>query len=302
LYPLTRKKLIIYCVTDDKPGHKSQLDGLLQALQNQVGTLVQWVHIASPLKGQLEEQTEKPDLILAAGHRTHLTALRLKWRFGGKLVVLMKPSLPAFLFDLCIIPEHDGVRSGQRVICTQGVLNTIRPSRNSDENVGLILMGGPSKHHGWSDTQMVEQLRQLKLAMPKVQWTLTTSRRTPVSFLTTVNSLLDGQFKVVPVENTNRDWLMQHYQQCGVIWVSEDSVSMVYESLSTGAKVGVLEVPRLRQSRVSQGLDKLLTAKRLTRLNENFDGGMVDNSLPLFEAQRIAEVLLADLKKSEAFK
>lgn len=294
---MTLKKLIIYCVTDDKPGHKSQLDGLLQALKDQADTQVQWVHIANSLKEQLAEQTGKPDLILAAGHRTHLTALRLKWRFGGKLVVLMKPSLPLFLFDLCIVPEHDGLASSQRVITTQGALNAIRPSKNSDDNAGLILMGGPSKHHGWSDQQIVAQLQLLKVKMPEVQWTLTTSRRTPESFLETVEHLVDGQFMVVPVEHTSREWLLEHYRRCGVIWVSEDSVSMVYESLSAGAKVGVLEVPRLRQSRISQGLDKLLAAKRLTRLDDSFDGQMkAGDYSPLLEAHRIAEVLLAEVK------
>lgn len=288
-------------MTDDKPGHKSQLDGLLQALQDQVDTLVQWVHIANSLKGQLAEQIGKPDFILAAGHRTHLTALRLKWRLGGKLVVLMKPSLPLFLFDLCVAPEHDGVASSQRVISTQGALNAIRPSENSDDNAGLILIGGPSKHHGWSDQQMVAQLQLLKVKMPEVQWTLTTSRRTPESFLGTVEHLVDRQFEVVPVEQTSREWLLEYYRRCGVIWVSEDSVSMVYESLSAGAKVGVLGVPRLHQSRISQGLDKLLAAKRLTRLDDSFDGQMkAGDSPPLLEAQRIAEALLAEVKACKA--
>ena len=296
---MTKKTLTICCVTDNKPGHKSQLDGLLQALQDRVDTQVSWIRCAEPFWQRLRRPARKPDLILAAGHRTHFTALLLKWLYRGKLVVLMKPSLPLGLFDYCIVPAHDGViesaAKNSKVIGTKGVLNVIRPSENADQGQGLILIGGPSKHHTWSDQQVLDQLQKLKASRPLKQWTLTTSRRTPETFLPAVNSLVDANFSVVPVEQTNREWLLQHYRHCGEIWVSEDSVSMVYESLSSGARVGVLEVPRLRDGRVSQGLDKLVAEQWLIKLGNKDNQLTVAGHPPLKEAQRVAERLLADI-------
>ncbi|MEZ5579448.1 MAG: ELM1/GtrOC1 family putative glycosyltransferase [Candidatus Competibacteraceae bacterium] len=52
--------------------------------------------------------------------------------------------------------------------------------------------------------------------------------------------------------------------RAGQVWVSADSVSMVYEALTAGAAVGMLEVPRKRSSRISRGLDKLAGAGWVT--------------------------------------
>jgi len=48
------------------------------------------------------------------------------------------------------------------------------------------------------------------------------------------------------------------------IWVSEDSMSMLYEALSGGAAVGVLPVPRRRADRISRGLDRLVNERIVT--------------------------------------
>lgn len=62
---------------------------------------------------------------------------------------------------------------------------------------------------------------------------------------------------MVPVAASGPDWLPAQLARAGQIWVSADSVSMVYEALTAGAAVGVLDVPRKRSSRISRGLDKL---------------------------------------------
>ena len=49
------------------------------------------------------------------------------------------------------------------------------------------------------------------------------------------------------------------------MWVSEDSVSMIYESLSSGARVGLLPVPVKRHGRVSRGIERLVEDGWLTR-------------------------------------
>jgi uncharacterized protein len=277
--------ITIWCVTDEKPGHMSQLQGLTQAIANLHPTETQWLKPGD----KAPQQTGKPDLILAAGHRTHLRAIALKWRHGGKLVLLMKPSLPRWLFDLCIIPEHDGVRSSPRVLITKGALNAIRCSEQKDPERGLFLIGGPSKHHAWDDDDVIRQLAQIMTAAPSVQWTLTTSRRTPSTFLAKLSQTRHNNLKAVPVEQTDKDWLLQHYSNCNSIWVSEDSVSMVYESLSSGSRVGVLKVPRKGDSRVSRGLDKLLEENRLLSVDSK---DQTQPPKPLREADRAAAYIL----------
>ena len=90
-----------------------------------------------------------PDLLLGAGHRTHLSLLAARRSRGGKAVVLMQPTLPLYLFDLCLIPEHDGIAPRKNVVLTRGALNRIRPSDRQESGQGLLLVGGPSAHFGW---------------------------------------------------------------------------------------------------------------------------------------------------------
>lgn len=283
----------IWCVTDDKPGHRSQLQGLAEALAERTACVVRWLPVGPGLRREASALGERPQLILCAGHRTHWPSLRLKWRHGGILVALLKPSLPRQLFDLCVIPEHDGARPGRRVVLTCGTLNDIRPAAAPDPGRGLILIGGPSRHHRWEDDDMLDRIDRLRGALPAVSWTLTTSRRTPDSFLAAAAALTDDQLKVVPVAETDRAWLRRHYDQCGVIWVTEDSASMVYESLTAGASVGVLPVPRHSESRVSRGLDKLLRDGWVTGLSQLCATGRMNNGRSsLNEAGRVADYIL----------
>jgi mitochondrial fission protein ELM1 len=64
---------------------------------------------------------------------------------------------------------------------------------------------------------------------------------------------------VIPVTETGPDWLPAQLARAGQVWVTADSVSMVYEALTSGATVGVLEVPRKQPSRISRGLEQLAT-------------------------------------------
>jgi uncharacterized protein len=47
-------------------------------------------------------------------------------------VVLMKPSLPRRWFDLCILPQHDGIAADAHTLVTEGALNRVRPAPDRD--------------------------------------------------------------------------------------------------------------------------------------------------------------------------
>ena len=289
--------LNICFVTDDKPGHRHQLEGLQQALTSRVDLRAEWVHTSGPLHNvrlALTAQAEPPPhLIIACGHRTHLVALALKRRFRARLVVLMRPSLPLRWFDLCVLPEHDRAPQADNILRTRGVLNKVTPAQAGDPNQGLILLGGPSRHHNWNTASMVTQLLRLKAALPAVQWMLTSSRRTPADCATALAPLLDAGFIFIPAAQTPGGWLEEQLHQRGRVWVSEDSVSMVYESLSAGAQVGLLEVPRQGPSRVAAGVDRLLAEQRLSTLDHLVEqGDMLPAREPLQEAERVAKYII----------
>lgn len=260
------KPLVVWRFSDGKAGHDNQSRGLADALARlrpvEAITLdppPAATVLAGLIRGSLAGWREPPapDLLLGAGHRTHLALLAARRMRGGRAVVLMRPSLPLGLFDLCLIPEHDAPPVRPNVLVTCGALNRIQPSAALEPNQGLLLIGGPSAHFGWDDAGLYQQIAAILAADPTMHWTLTTSRRTPPGFLDGLRGMPGGRLTAVPVSETGPDWLPAQLARAGRLWVTADSVSMVYEALTAGAAVGVLEVPRKRSSRVSRGLERL---------------------------------------------
>ena len=269
---LQSSSLIVWRFTDGKPGHENQSLGLVEALRSMRSVACHdidardgvWWRLL--LRGVNALDLPKPQLIMGAGHGTHRAVLAARWRTGAKAVVLMKPSLPIGLFDLCIVPEHDGVRERDNVFQVRGVLNRVKPSADHDSLRGLILIGGPSKHVGWDDATVVDRVVKIVTGRPEAQWNLTTSRRTPDSFLSVLSRHKLGNLIVTPCENTDRSWIPNQMARAGQIWVTSDSVSMVYEALTSGAAVGLISLlcPHPK-SRVAIGLRTLSTDGLVTR-------------------------------------
>ena len=64
--------------------------------------------------------------------------------------------------------------------------------------------------------------------------------------------LLDrAEFQCVPYASTDSDWLPARLSEAGEVWVSEDSVSMIYEVLTAGAQLGLLKVQRGKENRIT---------------------------------------------------
>ena len=240
--------------------------------------------------------TLKPDLILGTGHATHLTLLAARRAHGGRAVVLMKPSLPRRWFDLCILPQHDDIAADAHTLVTEGALNRVRPAPDRDARRGLLLIGGESKHFDWDSDAIQVQIKSILARTPETQWTLTTSRRTPANFLALLPQ--HPNLTIVPHTATAPGWLPAQLSQCGTVWVTPDSASMVFEALTAGADVGVFDLPVNPGSRVGRAIAHLADAQRITRFaNWCAHGTMRPNTHPLAEADRCAAWILEWLKK-----
>ncbi|MBW8306112.1 MAG: mitochondrial fission ELM1 family protein, partial [Thiobacillus sp.] len=221
--------MIVWIVSDGKPGHVNQSLGLAEALARATATdihtlpaLPAWrAWVALLLKRFAGNTLPKPDLIIGAGHATHVTLLAARRAHGGRSVVLMKPSLPRRCFDLCILPRHDGVETDAHTLATEGALNRIRPAADRDSSQGLLLIGGASKHFEWDSDAVQLQIKSILALTPDTQWTLTTSRRTPADFLALLPQY--PNLSIVPHTATPRDWLPAQFARCGTVWVTPDT-------------------------------------------------------------------------------
>jgi len=297
-------KLVVWLVTDGKPGHENQSRGLAEALARATPSeihlypaLPAWrAGLAWLLKNLPGQSLPAPDLIIGAGHATHMALLAVRRAQGGRAVVLMKPSLPRRCFDLCILPQHDGVKPDAHTLLTEGAINRVRPAPGRDANRGLLLIGGVSNHFEWDSDAIQVQIKSIVARTPEVNWTLTTSRRTPADFLAQLPTV--PNLTVISHTATAPDWLPEQLSGCGTVWVTPDSASMVYEALTAGADVGVFDLPVNPKSRIGWAIAHLADGQRITRfVNWCAHGKLLPNLHPLAEADRCANWILEWLKK-----
>lgn len=272
----TDNPLIIWRLIDGKPGHENQSLGLVNALTNNVDCQCFDIKVSNAVEALFNLLTATwglasglpvPDLIVGAGHATHLHALAAKRAFGGKTIVLMQPSFPVSWFDLCLIPQHDAYRGGGKYLETRGVLNPIKPDGEHHQNKSLIMVGGPSKHCKWDTANLVAQVYELVKQNQRIEYTLTTSRRTPKDFVSAVKRIHFSNLNIVPFGETQSGWVASALAASASAWVTEDSVSMVYESLTANVAVGLLNLHAIRESRVTRGVKHLVNQGLVTRFD-----------------------------------
>lgn len=285
--------------------------------------------------GQLPDALKQQsiDLFIVVGHRTHWTGVLLKKIFkNSRLLVLMTPSLPLSWFDFAIIPAHDRGKAmienrcprarreamlrdqgssmsssaaqdegkkNQHIFISQGALNPIINQHRHETKRSLILIGGPSKRHGWSMDQLIAQVEQVIADHPDHQFTLTTSRRTPTDFLNQdLFQNLPTTVSVFPVQKTPKCWLFEQLQLASEVWVTEDSVSMLYEALTAGCQVHLLQMPRLKEDRITRSVDQLLEQGLVSHVSHQSEQLQQASPFTLNEAERAAHWLLQHLQKN----
>ena len=268
-----KSPVVIWLLCDGKPGHENQSLGLADALARQVPCEIHRISLAGKrglihrVKSALAASVgfPKPDLIIGAGHATHFALLWMARKHQARSIVLMKPSLPVGWFDLCIAPSHDFPKppTTKNLLISRGALNRVAPV-SGEKSGQLILIGGPSSNHGWDGEKLITALAQITA---DGHWELTDSRRTPEGFSAEIRKFLPA-IEISPHQETTPEWLPRTLAAAGEVWVTEDSVSMIYEALSSGAKVGLLHVPELGSSRVLRGIEQLVTAGFLTRFSD----------------------------------
>ncbi|MEZ0218564.1 MAG: mitochondrial fission ELM1 family protein [Rariglobus sp.] len=292
----------IRVLSDGRPGHENQSVGLAEALCRRTGSTYELVRLGTDggffarLRRAKAPAVEGigPDLIIAAGHSTHLPLLAAARHFCAKSVVIMKPTLPAWLFDLCLVPRHDykHPRDTGRVMTTRGALNRIPEDAPVKTNTGVIMIGGPSKHHGWDAGPLPAMIAAVVRSRPELAWTIGDSRRTPAGFLEKLDAT---EATIVPHQQTRPGWLPAQLAAAREVWVTEDSVSMVFEALTARARVGVLPMPvKNAGGRPLKALSDLVADGYVQTYEQWTKRPVTDVNAPqLHETARCADVVLA---------
>jgi len=310
-----RPPLRVVSFWDGRPGHEKQTRGILAALGDltaieetpqkvrplsKPGRVLQTLaYLAGAGARPAPKAAETgADLIIGTGSATHVPMLLFKKAcLQARAVTCMTPDFPfRAQMDLCFVPRHDRPRPQRNIFETVGPPGNVRFAGEHDPRRGLILMGGlDPKSHYWDSDMLLARIKTVLQREPDCRWVISSSPRTPPE---TIAKLADfaaaAGVQFFRSQETPAGWIEEQYRVSATVWVSADSVSMVYEALAAGCRVGVLPVRWRRQDNKFQKSLDFLETNHYVSVYEKWlaDGYAAPPSVRLDEAGRCARELL----------
>lgn len=295
---------LIRVISEGRPGHENQSVGLALALARRTGCEVEIVQIPATWnlftrrRAALEVRQGIPQLLIGTGHKVHLPLWFATRKFSARSVVIMEPTWSKRLFDLCVIPQHDasGETSDPHIIMTLGALNRLPETIPTKQAKGVVLVGGPSKSHGWDSPATATAIAAVVCSRPDLMWTLSDSRRTPPEFLDQLRAQKLGA-EIISHQQTKPDWVPTQLMAAEEAWATEDSVSMIFEAVTARARTGVLPVPAIKPNADPvRAVAKLVNAGYATDYAAwSRNGRRLPSPKPLHETGRCADLVLRKL-------
>jgi len=305
------QKLNIMLFRDGRPGHEKQSLGIIGALRRYTDVAVAefqvkqepwWsllgAHARYLLKIERSPLKENDiDLIIGTGSRTHIPMLAAARACGAKSVTCMTPALHLIrYFDLCCVPVHDSISDSDTVFKTVGPPNIARSSNQHEADRALILVGGvDEKSHVWDNGQLIKALSTILEEARR--WTVSTSPRTPEHTENLIGELVANRNNVefYPFSATPTGWVEEQYRINETVWITGDSISMVYEALTAGCWVGVIPVQWKKADNKFKRSLAYLAEKKLIVEFDSYQPGktFIAKREPLNEADRCAQEILS---------
>ena len=246
---------------DGTPGHEKQTKGIVHALgrlipldvtelkierQSPLRDVWLWVRYLFSLDSFDAGGHGKYDVLIGTGSHTHISLLSCKKNSSALAFTCMAPLwFVRNRFDLCFVPQHDGIKPGKHVFLTTGPPNSAEAGKAHDQNKGLILLGGVDiKSHYWNSEEIAGYVQELVSKETDKEWIISSSPRTPKETVSLIENLALQFYNVTffKYEDTSPGWVEEQYGKNNTVWVTADSMSMIYEALSAGCTVGILPV------------------------------------------------------------
>lgn len=304
------KKIIVF--SDHRPGHEKQTFGILRYLndfsrgehtiiscdrQPFFQQLFSFLSYRFHLPSALRHDLSTADLLIGTGTHTHLKMLQYKKKYGVPVVTCMTPA--SYIrqdFDIIFSPVHDELDNGWNVVKTFGPPNSNTNEKKHDISKTLILVGGiDTRSHSWNDEELLEYIHKIVNYNGGKTFTISSSPRTSEKTVTLLNtfSITQPAVSFYPYQKTAKGWIEEQYRQCKEVWVTADSMSMVYEALSSGCNVGILPVKwKRKNNKFSKSLNYLKEQGYVLDCNEYLTKKQWMTTASLNEAERCAHEIV----------
>ena len=307
--------MLILSLTDGHSGNRRQADALAEALAGRLQA--SWAHYTvkprlpwslwAPRWGWatqagfdpgLIEQLDRlrPALAIGCGRQAALATRIAKRRVGARTVQILDPRIDSTDWDLCVQPRHDPQRHS-RTVRTLGSIHPVTPvwleaQRQLLPALGklpaprhLILLGGPTRHCRYAQTEVQQWLLELRQSAAGSRWVIG-SRRSP-DWLRQMFCQLPADLQWWGDEDGGNPY-PGALAWADRISLSPDSVNMISEAAATQAALRLLPVPRI-DGRLATFHQALRDSGRLTELADGQSPGAIT---PWSELNQVADEIV----------
>jgi mitochondrial fission protein ELM1 len=278
----------ILWIKDGKKGHEKQVKALLDELSKTINiNIYEEKYHASSLKrffDILHHATsyvfKKYDsynirnyhqnnihLLVGAGSNIHTRLLLLKKAlkdiYDKDIIAIsvLTPSLFKNEFDFICAPNHDEIKLGNNInniIFFEGSLAKVS-IQEPDDNIGFIALGGVNKHFIFNENDLIKQIEYVLTLYPKKVWYLFSSRRTTELMINKIN-ILSNSYSNIIIDHESFDEIIK---RASIKFITQDSMNMVYESLSTKGQTFVFNMKYKNENKITKQIKELLENKQI---------------------------------------
>ena len=249
---------------------------------------------------------EDYDVIISCGRKSVIPSIYLKKNSNKKIINIhiQDPKVNLNNFSYVIAPEHDGL-SGNNVYSTKGAMhyltkeeidnhtNYLKDKLQSGKEYFLLILGGPTKHYDFSESNIINILNLYDDLINKnnLQGIIIPSMRTPKKTIDLAKNKL-GEKNLV-IDTVDKKAYLSALSLAKYIAVTCDSTSMISEAALTGKPIYVADIPTKKNDQRIQKFKELfyqlnITKKLDTKL-ETWDYEILD------ETSRVAKEIKKQL-------
>ena len=308
---LMQKKRIA-AFLDGRPGHEKQTYGIIASLKSEFeielvsvpvertsvfSQMIQFFRLIFPVGNHCTSAIREADLLIGTGSSTHLPMLLCKKHLHIPAVTCMSPTvLIRKHFDLCFVPEHDGIRETGNIRLTLGAPNLGKNHHEQKPDKGLIAIGGKDEHsHTWNNGSILQMVESIIAKEADISWTITSSPRTPDETAAGIANLVQHyeNASFYDFSKTAKGWIEEQYHQSSYVWVTSDSISMIFEALSAGCHVGILPMRWRKVTGKFCRNETVLIEKKLVVTYEEWLNGIISwpETQSIDESKKCAQLI-----------
>ena len=278
----------ILWIKDGKKGHEKQVQALLEELSKTIDIKIyqEDYHISSLKRFfdifhhstsyvfkkydscKIIKSYNQNDihLVIGAGSNIHTRLLLLK-KFLKDIynkdiiaISVLSPSLFKNEFNFICAPNHDEIKLSniKNTIFFEGSLAKVS-IQEPDDSIGLIGLGGINNHFIFNEDDLIKQIEYILSLYPNKDWYLFSSRRTSDLMIDKIKTLTNS-FSNLIVAHENYDEIIK---RASIKFITQDSMNMVYESLSTKGQTFVFNMKYKNENKITKQIKKLIENKQI---------------------------------------